>query len=98
MINVVRKNGKIIGIYEIMLSTEELAIQKDIKKYTVDSLINELMEEDKSDLFTYDILEVSEYRDTDLYGIKCRIVFEFVPVPGLIEEIKEVTERLQIGI
>jgi hypothetical protein len=98
MINIVKKDGKLIGIYEIVLSNEELMMQKDIKKYIVDSLMNELNKEDNSDLFTYNILEVNECTDTDLYGRKCGIVFEFVPNAELVEELKLVAERLQIGL
>jgi hypothetical protein len=96
MINVYKQNGKLIGVYQILLNKELLQTLTDVKSYVTETLIKELKQEDNSELFTYNILTVNDCED--LFGCKYEVIFEFIPNKEFIEEIKVMTERLGVGL
>jgi hypothetical protein len=98
MISVAKQDNKLIGIYQTFLPTEEVIciLPYTLKDYILNKLYQELDEQDESGLFTYNILGGTN--EQELFGLKCEIVFEFIPNKELIEELKIITERLQIGL
>jgi len=98
MINIVKKDGKLIGIYQEFFSDEILVIEKDLKNYIYNRLIEELKIEDTSGLFTYEIIESAQEVSKDLFGVSYAIVFEFVPNKELVAELNLVAERLEVGL
>jgi hypothetical protein len=100
MIKILRQGDKLIGVYEKHTPFAELKEihHLDMRLYLLNSLIKELEENDKSELFSYNIIEVKESLSPDLYGSNSEIIFEFIPNKELVEELKVVSERLQIGL
>ena len=98
MINIVKKDGKLIGIYQEFFSDELLMVEKDLKNYIYNRLIEELKIEDTSGLFTYEIIESAKEVSKDLFGVSYAIIFEFVPNKELVAELNLVAERLEVGL
>ena len=98
MINIMRYGDKLVGIYQIHLDNDLLVPIKDVKTYLIDNLMEELSKDTSGDLFTYKVLNVNKSKSTDLFGINCEIMFEFVPNPELFKDIAEVTARLEVGL
>jgi hypothetical protein len=98
MINVIRENGKLLGVYRLYISNEEIMniIPDSINQYIIDKLYEELKNDDSSNLFSYTIINCNN--TNDLFGKNYEIIFEFVPNQELLNELKIVTERLQIGL
>ena len=98
MINIVKQNGKLLGIYQEFFSEDILMAEKDFNTYLYNRLMKELEVEDTSGLFTYKIIEQAKEVSKDLFGISYAIIFEFVPNKDLVEELKVLAERLEVGL
>lgn len=99
MINIFRDNkGKLMGVYEELLTNQILLIEKDVKSYITSRLFEELKKEDTSGLFTYNIIKIGELTSPDLFGKSYYIMFEFVPNKELVEEFRYLSERLEVGL
>lgn len=98
MIQVYKQGNKIIGVYTLFLSTQTLLVTKELKNYVMNKLLEELKKEEQSELFTYDIMKINLEESEDLFGKNCVIIFEFVPNKEMVDELKYLAERLQIGL
>jgi hypothetical protein len=95
MINVIKQNGKLIGQYRRFL--DKTLYRLNDYDYLMSEIIKQLEQDEKSDLFTYGNFNVTEMY-TDFFGTSYFVQFEFIPNKELLEELKIVAERLQIGL
>jgi hypothetical protein len=98
MINVIKKDNKILGICRIYVPNETLLIENNPKEYLINLVMNEIKSQVDVELFTYENIEIKEDLLPDLYGKDYTVTFEFVPNKAYVETLKLVSERLQIGL
>ena len=99
MINVYKNGERLIGVFKSFISFTELQ-DKDhltgLKEIITEQLLIELDKEENSGLFAYKILNI--IHENDIFGYQFVVEFEFVPNKELVEELKVVSERLEIGL
>lgn len=94
MIEVFRQGEKLIGTLRIYVDNKQQ--KKD--DYISNSLYAELMKDDNSGLFTYDILDIQSELNADFFGKNYVVIFEFVPNKELVTELILLSERLEVGL
>jgi hypothetical protein len=93
-----KQGNKIIGIYTVYITLPELSAIRFISNHVTDKLLEELKKDDSSDLFSYEVISVKADETPDFFGINYTVVFEFVPNKELVEELKLLAERMEVGL
>jgi hypothetical protein len=93
-----KQGNKIIGIYTIYMTLIELSAIRYVSNFVAEKLMKELKKDDSSDLFSYDVISIKGDETPDFFGMNYTVVFEFVPNKELVEELKLLAERMEVGL